>query len=197
MQQPDSYQPYPPPASGYQQPGQYGAQYPPQYPPQYPYPYYGPPPKKEDSGKIILIVIVVLVLVVVVPIVLAGVLVVYLQTLPTSGGDAETSLGLRVERSSGGNWTVWVTSGTKDAVDVRFQVIDPNTGSTTVNKMINALLPGQKDPDAVYNDNNNDYRLDGGDTFLLKSSGGHIAAGYKVQLLVGSSIVGTIKELPA
>ena len=197
MQPPDSYQPYPPPAYGYQQPGQYGAQYPPQYPPQYPYPYYGPPPKKEDSGKIILIVIVVLVLVVVVPIVLAGVLVVYLQTLPQTGGDVETSLGLRVEKTAGGDWIVSVTSGSKAVSSVRLQVINPSTGQTTVDKMAGSLAPTAADPDATYNDNNGNGKLDAGDTFQLRSSGGHIAAGYKVQLLVGSSIVGTIKELPA
>jgi len=197
VQPPDSYQPYPPPAYGYQQPGQYGAQYPPQYPPQYPYPYYGPPPKPDNTGKIIKIVVVVLVLVIAVPIVLAGVLIVYLQTLPSSGGEVETSLGLRAEQTSNGIWTVSVISGSRNAAGVRLQVIVPNTSNPTVNKMVSSLSPTNADPDATYNDNNGNNKLDAGDTFLLKASGGHIAVGYTVQLLAGSSIIGTVKALPA
>jgi len=201
MRPTDSYQPYPPPAYGYPQPGQYPAQYPGQYPgqypPPYPYPYYGPPPQKQDSGKIIAIIVVVVVLLVVITVVIGGVLVVFLQTVPTSGGDVETTLGLRVQKAGSGTWLVDVTAGSKAVSSVRLQVVDPSTGLTTVSKMMSYLSPTYNDPDAIYNDNNQNNRLDAGDSIQLKSSGGHIAAGYKVQLLIGSSIVGTIRELPA
>lgn len=195
MHPPDSYNPYPPPAYGYQQPQQYPARYPGQYPPTYPYPYYGPPPK-DNTGKIIAIVVVAVILVVVLPIIIAGVLIVYLQTLPAGGGEVETTLGLRVEPQGNGNWLVSVTSGTKTVSSVRLQVINPSTGQSTVNKAMSYLAPAYNDPDASYNDNNVNGRLDAGDSILLRSSGGHVAAGYKVQLLVGGSVVGTIKELP-
>jgi hypothetical protein len=193
---PDSYQPYSPPASGYQQPGQYPAPYPTQYPPQYQYPYYGPPPQPDRTGKILVIVVVAIILVVVVTVVIAGVLVVYLQTVPSGDTNIETTLGLRAEKTSGGDWLVSVTSGSKNAADVKLQVIDPNTGRATVEEYINGMLPNRNNPDGVFYDNNQNYRLDAGDTILLRAPGGNVAAGYKVQLLVGGSIVGTIKELP-
>lgn len=197
MHPPDSYNPYQPPAYGYQQPGQYPAPYPEQYRPQYPYPYYGPPPPKTDPGKIIAIIVVVVVIAVVMTVVIAGFLVVYMQTLPMSGGDVETTLGLRVESSGGGYWLVTVTAGSKAVSSVRLQVITPSTGQSTVSKMVGYLAPAYNDPDATYIDNNGNSRLDAGDSIQLKSSGGHIAAGYKVQLLAGDSIIGMIKELPA
>jgi hypothetical protein len=201
MPPPDSYQPYPPPAYGQPQPGpypaQYPGQYPGQYPPQYPYPYYAPPPQKPDGSRIIAIIVAVVVIVVVMTVVIAGVLVVYMQTLPMSGGDVETTMGLRVESSGGGYWLVTVTAGSKAVSSVRLQVINPSTGQSTVSKMMSNLATTYNDPDAVYNDNNGNSRLDAGDSIQLKSSGGHIAAGYKVQLLVGDSIIGMIKELPA
>jgi len=194
---PDSYSPYHPPSQGYPYPGQYPPQYAAQYPPQYPYPYYGPPPRQDRPGRIIAIVVVVVVLVIVLPIVIAGVLMVYLQTIPVDGGHVETTMGLRVEKLQSGGWLVSVTSGSKTASGVTLQVINPSTGAPTLNKVVASLAPSYNDSDARYNDNNGNNRLDAGDTIQLKSSGGHIYAGYKVQLLVGDSIVGTIKELPA
>jgi hypothetical protein len=202
MRPPDSCQPYPPPAYGYQQPGQYPAQYPGhypgQYPPQYPYPYYAPPPQKRDPAKILAIIVVVVVLLVVMTVAIAGFLVVYLQTLPSSGGNGETPpFGLRVETTASGGWLVSVTAASFSTSSVRLQVIDPSTGLTTVSKMMSHLAPTYNDPDATYNDNNDNSKLDAGDTIQLKSSGGHILAGYKVQLLSGENIIGTIMELPA
>jgi hypothetical protein len=200
MQPPDSYNPNQPPAYGNQQPGQYPAQYPgqypSQYPPQYQYPQYAPPPKKPMSRTIIIVIVVVVVLVVLVPVVLAGILVFWLQALPSSGGNVETSLGLHAVNQGNGNWLVEVTSGTKYASDVDLQVTDSSTGLTTVNKGVAMLAPTYGDPDGTYNDNNHNEKLDAGDTILLKSSGGHIGAGDKVQLLVGSNIIGSIRALP-
>jgi len=198
MQPPGSYNPYQQPAPNYQYPDPYAGQYPGQYPPQYQYPYYGPPPKPERSGKLIAIVVVIVILVIVMPLAIAGFLVVYLQTLPPdSSPSVETNLGLRVETMQTGGWLVSVTSGTKTASSVTLQVINPSTGAPTVSKLVSALAPAYSDPDAKYNDNNGNNRLDAGDTIQLKTSGGHIVAGYKVQLLVGDNIVGMIKELPA
>jgi hypothetical protein len=165
----------------------------------YPYPYYVAPPEPDKTGKMIAVVVVVIIFLVAVSVVAAGILVVWLQTLPSDGGheEVETNVGLRAESRGNGNWTISVTSGSKNAVDVRLQVIDPATGSARVSKMVYALLPKFDDPDGVYWDNNQNDKLDAGDTIQLKSSGGHVKAGDKVQLLKGDSVIGTIKELPA
>ena len=70
-----SYHPqYPPP----QYPPPYGLPYPPPYPG---YPPYPPPPKKDSSKLVIIIVVVILIIVVVIPLVLAGILYVWVSGL--------------------------------------------------------------------------------------------------------------------
>ncbi len=130
------------------------------------------------------------ILMVAITVVLAGVLVVYLQTLPSSGGDVETNLGLRVDKN-GADWTISVITGSKPASDVTMQVINTATGAQVYTHVIGTV-------DAlnfVFNDNNANTKVDAGDTILLKDLAAD--AGQKVQFLKGSSIIGTIKELPA
>ena len=62
---------YPPQQPYYQYPG---------YPPQYPYPYHPPGPKKSDS-KLILVIVAVVVVVIIIPIILAGVLYIWVTSL--------------------------------------------------------------------------------------------------------------------
>jgi flagellin-like protein len=135
------------------------------------------------------------ILMVAITVVLAGVLVVYLQTLPSSGGDVETNLGLRCEKN-GADWLISIISGSKTAADVTLQVIDPATGAATRTRVVTTLVGGA-DVDGMFNQNNGGTKLDAGDTILIHSQAGIIAAGYKVQFLKGSSIIGTIKELPS
>jgi hypothetical protein len=125
-------------------------------------------------------------------------LIIFIRPTPVDyDGGIVTTIGLRVADRSAGNWTIEILSGRKDPRDLRLQVINPSTGALALSKVVASLAPSYNDSDARYNDNNGNNRLDAGDTIQLKSSGGHIHAGYKVQLLVGAAIVGTIKELPA
>jgi len=189
VQPPNQYDPYRPHAAGPQYPGQYQ--------PQYQYPSPAPPPPKPMSRTVIAVIVVVVVLAVVLPMLLAGVFLVFLQSTPQSGGTVETNLGLRVSPLATGGWLIDVTSGSKPTSSVTLQVIDPATGLTTVSRTVSFLAPPYNDPDATHNDNNQNKKLDAGDTIQLKTTGGHIAAGYQVRLLSGSSVVGTIRELPA
>ncbi|MEM2869682.1 MAG: archaellin/type IV pilin N-terminal domain-containing protein [Thermoplasmata archaeon] len=134
------------------------------------------------------------ILMVAITVVLAGVLVVYLQTLPSGGGEVETSIGLRVTKS-GNDWLVDITSGKKTASTVTLQCIDPTTGAARWSEKVNALTPAN----AKWNDNNGDTKLDAGDTILLKAQSGAngCVAGDKIQFLIGDTIIGTIKELPS
>jgi hypothetical protein len=122
---------------------------------------------------------------------------VFFQTLPPDSPEIETTIGLRVSSGGDGTWLIDVTSGTRPAQSVTLQVSNPATGQPTLSKKVSSLAPYCSDPDATWNDNNHNDRLDAGDTILLRSSGGHVSTGYKVQLLAGDNVIGTIKELPA
>ncbi|MEM3043620.1 MAG: archaellin/type IV pilin N-terminal domain-containing protein [Thermoplasmata archaeon] len=136
------------------------------------------------------------ILMVAITVVLAGVLVVYLQTLPSGGGEVETALGVRVTKTTGGDWIIDITSGSKAASTVTIQCIDPTTGATDFNKALTDIEPGDNNGDAQWNDNNGNSKLDAGDSILLKATGA-CDAGDKIQFLVSGNIVATIKELPA
>jgi len=135
------------------------------------------------------------ILMVAITVVLAGVLVVYLQTLPQGGGGAENPVGLSVQKNSAGNWLVSVSSGGgQNTGDVTISVTNANTGASIFNAKLNTFSAN-----FIYNDNNIDSKVNSGDSILLNAtaSGGLCAAGYKVQLLKGESVIGTVKELPS
>ncbi len=108
-----------------------------------------------------------------------------------------TYLGLRANQTSPGNWTITIVCGRYEAPGVRLTVVDPSTGESTVSKLVSNLVPAKNNPDAVFNDHTGNSKLDAGDTIILKGSGGHIIAGYKVRFFEGNDIIGTIRELPA
>jgi flagellin-like protein len=151
------------------------------------------------------------ILMVAITVVLAGVLVVYLQTLPSSGGSVETNLGLRVERTVNNDWLISVTGGSQNAANVVIQVVDPATGAivtTTLaapgsyNFAISPVANWGATPTGVFNDNNVNNKIDAGDSILVYMlSGAHLngknLGGMKVQFLKGASIIGTLKELPS
>jgi flagellin-like protein len=143
------------------------------------------------------------ILMVAITVVLAGVLVVYLQTLPSSGGDVDLTMGLRVSKAtSGSEWIIEVNSGSKLAADVTIQVINPATGATRFSVLVSTLAAPGVAGQGVWNNNNGGTKLDVGDTIMLYSTTtpapntSLVAVGDKVQLLKGSSVVGTIKDLP-
>jgi flagellin-like protein len=154
------------------------------------------------------------ILMVAITVVLAGVLVVYLQTLPSSGGSVETNLGLRIEKVSNGDWLISVTGGSQVATAVTLQVLDPNTGAivattsagpTTYNFAVFPVANWGAGAASVGTFNNNNggatVKLDAGDTMVLYSAlhagvAGKDISGMKVQFLKGASIIGTIKEIP-
>jgi flagellin-like protein len=143
------------------------------------------------------------ILMVAITVVLAGVLVVYLQTLPSGAGDVQTTIGTRVEKNANGDWLISITSGNKNSVDVTIQVTNPNTGANVFGgKITVAATWGVAAANGVYNDLNVAGKLDAGDSILLRSTTapapgpGLCTAGMKVQFLIGDNVIGTIKELP-
>ncbi|MGQ9582417.1 MAG: archaellin/type IV pilin N-terminal domain-containing protein [Thermoplasmatota archaeon] len=147
--------------------------------------------KKDEAVSPVIATI----LMVAITVVLAGVLVVYLQTLPTGGGEVETAMGLRATKTSDGDWIIEITSGSKTASTVTVQCVDPKTGKTDFSEALTDMEPADNNANGVWNDNNNNAKLDAGDSILLDKDGG-ADAGDKIQLLVSGNIVGTVKALP-
>ena len=126
---------------------------------------------------------------------LAGFLYVYFQTsgpLPYK----DPSVGLDLDEHSDGNWTVVVTSGSNANSNIRLLVLNNTTGCLIISKALVNLTPSNNDPDVIYYDNNGNAKLDVGDSFLLKTSGGNIIPGCKILLIQGDNIVGMVKNLP-
>jgi flagellin-like protein len=135
------------------------------------------------------------ILMVAITVVLAGVLVVYLQTLPQTGGNVETPLGIRVDKQANGDWTLFVTTGSKDNAGITLQVVTKSTGVPTVNVALTALVAA----DGIYHDNDAvaDTKLNVGDTIELHcvANLGHATAGQQVQLLKNDNIIAGPRDL--
>jgi hypothetical protein len=102
---------------------------------------------------------------------------------------------MRAEKNSNGDWLISIIQGSKNAGDVRMQVMNTN-GTAALNVYpVNTLAA----PQGVFNDLNSNNKIDAGDNILLYNAahGGSDLAGLKLQLLKGESIIGTIKELPS
>jgi hypothetical protein len=160
-----------------------------------------PQPKKPlTAGTIMLIIMVSVLLIIIVPLSLFWFWAPFDRT-PDYPMDVFSSVGLRVENYSDGNWTILVTGGSEPVSSVLLIIVIPTNGTQTVVKALANLTPSNNDPDADYYDTNDNKRIDAGDTLVLKTTGGHILAGYKVMLLRDyvshSLIVGSIKTLPA
>jgi len=146
------------------------------------------------------------ILMVAITVVLAGVLVVYLQTLPQGGGSVETQLGVRVEKAPNGiDWIVSITTGSQKVGEIRVQIVNPATGAKTVNVALN-VAPA----DVHFTFNNNDVASEGvgnakinaGDSIMLKGAipvppaAANIQMGYTFSLLKGENTIAGPKELP-
>jgi hypothetical protein len=145
----------------------------------------------------VLIVVVVVVLLVLIPVILAGVLVFYLQSLPASGGNVDTNLGIMTDTTPIGDWMLTITYGSQPASSLTLHVTNSSTGQTVLTKNIPSIKYPTSDPDAIYNDNNGNNKVDAGDSIILKASGGHVQVGDMVRILKGESIVGTVIALHA
>jgi len=153
------------------------------------------------------------ILMVAITVVLAGVLVVYLQTLPSNAGTVTTNLGLNAQKTPTSDWLVSVSGGSQAAANVRLQIIDPASGGVVTTTLpspgtYSFIIGTPANWGAVtvcgkFNDNNGNTKLDAGDSLLLYSATGALPAngkdlsGMKLQLMVGSNIVGTIGTLPS
>jgi flagellin-like protein len=153
------------------------------------------------------------ILMVAITVVLAGVLVVYLQTLPSGGGSVETNLGLRAEKTTTNDWLISVTGGAQAAVSVTMQVVDTATGAIVTTTLAapgtyNFIISPSTNfgavgtPCGVFNDNNANNKVDAGDSILLYMldaghTNGKNIAGMKVQFLKSGNIIGTIQEMPS
>jgi len=104
--------------------------------------------------------------------------------------------GVRIENSTGGNWTVLFTGGAVALKSVRMTVTNCSTGEKTVDKPMTAFLPEKNDTDAAFNDWNGNNRINAGDSILLKCSSPNIKPGYKVQFLKGETVLASVKEIP-
>jgi len=151
------------------------------------------PSSKGDHGKLIAITVVILFTVI--PMAIAGFL--YTRPVHPTNMDVNLTVDLRVESYSDGNWTIVVTHGSKPVSGVQLQVVNRTDGTLIIQKALDILTQSYNDPDVTYYDRNENSRLDTGDRLILKSSGGHIIAGYYFQLIRNESIIGSIRELPA
>jgi hypothetical protein len=182
---------------GWQYHPQHSQTYPPhQYYP-YPGPYYYPyqPPERGIStGKLVAIIAAVLAVVILVPAVLVGFMVTYLQTLQQNYADTSGSysLGLRAERMGDGDWLITVTSSTHNTTGVTMRVYNASTGEIVISTKLSAMDAA----DGTYNDNNDNNKLDAGDTILLRDTA-KVNPGMKVQFLKGEAVAGTVGALPA
>ena len=156
-----------------------------------------PQPKKPlTAGTIMLVIMVSVLLVIIVPLSLFWFWAPFDRT-PDYPMDVFSSVGLRVENYSDGNWTILVTGGSVQVSGVQLIIVIPLNGTQTVFKALDNLTLSDNDPDAIYYDTNENTKLDTGDSLVLKTSGGNILAGYKVILLKNDNIIGSIRELPA
>jgi flagellin-like protein len=130
------------------------------------------------------------ILMVAITVVLAGVLVVYLNTLPSGSGKIEPPIGLVVEKTREGNWTLTIVNGQTQAINTNLQVLNKATGQKTILSPITAQSWYFK-----FNDNDANNMLNAGDSILLNQTPGMVQVGFVAQLLKSDSIISGPGEL--
>lgn len=107
----------------------------------------------------------------------------------------ETNIGVRVNKTAEGDWLLSIVSSSKPVSSLTLQVVNL-TGEIVFKKTLASIKIPSGDPDAAFDDTDGNNNLSPGDTILLKASGGHVKAGYKVQLMRGNAVLGLIRSLP-
>jgi hypothetical protein len=152
---------------------------------------------KKTSGRRKAFLAVAVALTTVIVILLVGIPMMFQEPKPQGDhGPPESTLGIRVNQTSPGSWTITITGGSYKASIVHLTVMNAMSGLETVNKVVSKLAQARNDPDAVFSDHNANSKLDTGDKILLMSSGGHVATGHTVRFLQNNHIIGTINGLP-
>ena len=107
----------------------------------------------------------------------------------------ETNIGVRVNKTAGGDWLLLIVYGDKPVSSLTLQVAN-QTGDIVFKKTLASIKIPSGDPDAVFNDTDGNNILNAGDTILLKASGGHVRAGQEVRFMRGDHVLGRVKSLP-
>lgn len=139
------------------------------------------------------------ILMVAITVVLAGVLVVYLQTLPQGAGNVETNLGIRVEKVSNSSvagtyksdWVVTVTTGSAKTTDMSSMLVNAQTGTQVAKRSMPTPFANGYNADFDYNDNNGNGKIDAGDTILAHSGSSVDYSGFKFSLVRGDNTLAT------
>jgi flagellin-like protein len=137
------------------------------------------------------------ILMVAITVVLAGVLVVYLQTLPQGAGSVETNIGIRAEKIANGTTNdslITITTGSAKTTDMSVVVTNPTTGAQAVRKTMTSPFATQANADVDFNDNNGNGKIDAGDTILVHGTGVGFSD-YKFSLVRGDNTLAT-RTLP-
>jgi len=120
------------------------------------------------------------ILMVAITVVLAGVLVVYLQTINVDSGVKPETIGVRLERTDEGNWTMRIVQGETALSGIVVQVTNPSTGSVVVGGSLTAISPYYS-----LRDNSLPGHLNAGDVVLFNQTANFVQEGYTVSLIKG------------
>lgn len=107
----------------------------------------------------------------------------------------EEALGIRAKKTAEGDWIINVTNGAKKSTEVTIKIIDPETGTVRMSTLLSTIPVAN----GRFNDNNNNLKINEGDSILLYSTahGGIAEAGDRVEFLKGEELISQIKELPS
>lgn len=123
---------------------------------------------------------------------LTGVLVYYLASVPSGGNKIEPPVGARLDKTLMGDWLLTIVTGRTSIVDVTIEVINPSTGAQTLSSPIlssNAYFYYNKfKPNGTF--------LEPGDNFLLNQTAGIIVSGFRVELTKNENTLTGPLELP-
>jgi len=117
-----------------------------------------------------------------------------ISRLPEPTSTITPTVGLSVSKTVSGDWLISVTSASGSLPESSMTLRVTNISSGVV--VYSSLIDSMSSSAGVFNDNNGDSRLTAGDSILLKNTA-TVDTGMKVQLLKGTTVVGTINRLPA
>ena len=130
------------------------------------------------------------ILMVAITVVLAGVLVAYLQTIDPDKGKPVPPLGVRLEKTTEGNWTMSIVQGRTGANGIQLQVTNPATAAMTVSGVLTASSAY-----FLFQDNLDPGYINAGDAILLNQSANFVQTGYRVVLVKDAGTLVAPQEL--